>query len=241
MLRVEDLHVRYGTTHAVRGVSIDVTAGEAVCLIGPNGAGKTSLLAGVGGTVRSQGRVTFDGQDVTSLDASARARLGLILVPEGRHVFPGLTVHENIQVGCAAAKGRRRTFDVSDAYSLFPALDPLRERRGGLLSGGEQQMLALARALMGAPRLLMVDEPSLGLSPAVCKVVYRALAQIQGEVPVLLVEQNTTDALALCQRGHVIVNGREVMRGSSDELADRDALLESYLGMRDMSRGDEPS
>ena len=239
VLEVDDVRVSYGTTRAVRGISISIADGEAVCLIGPNGAGKTSLLAAISGSTKAQGGLRFAGEDIGRLTSFERAVRGLVLVPEGRRVFADLTVHENILVGATSAKGRQARFRPDDAYDIFPALRRLRARRGGLLSGGEQQMVALARGLLGSPRLLMVDEPSLGLAPAVCRQVYDALAQISGEVAVLVVEQNTADALSLCDRGYVVASGEVVLSGSSADLADREALVEAYLGTRDVGRASE--
>jgi len=234
VLEVEDVRVSYGTTRAVQGMGLSVGAGEAVCLIGPNGAGKTSLLAAISGMESAGGSFRFDGEDVSRLSSFQRARRGIVLVPEGRRVFADLTVHENILVGATSVRKRPMRFRPDDAYDIFPALTRLRNRRGGLLSGGEQQMVALARGLLGSPRLLMVDEPSLGLAPAVCKQVYGALEHIAGEVALLIVEQNTNDALRLCERGYVAAGGRIVLSGTSAELADREALVETFLGTRDL-------
>ena len=235
MLRVDRLDVRYGTTHAVRAVDLEVGAGEAVAVLGPNGAGKTSTLRAISGLVPHGGTVRFDGEDVTRLPAEAIARRGLIHVPEGRHVFPDLTVEENLAIG-ATARGRRPAaggFTVDDVHDLFPALADLRTRLGFALSGGEQQMVALGRALLGGPRLLLVDEPSLGLSPRLAKAVTAALAEIRQRVPLLVVEQNVRLALRICPRAVVMTHGEVVLQGGAGELTDRDALLASYLGQRD--------
>jgi branched-chain amino acid transport system ATP-binding protein len=235
VLRVDGLDVRYGTTHAVRAVDLEVGAGEAVAVLGPNGAGKTSMLRAISGLVPHGGAVRFDGEDVTRLPAEEIARRGLIHVPEGRHVFPDLTVEENLSIG-ATARGRRPAtggFTADDVHDLFPALADLRKRLGFALSGGEQQMVALGRALLGGPRLLLVDEPSLGLSPRLAKAVTGALAEIRQRVPLLVVEQNVRLALRICPRAVVMAQGEVVLRAGADELADRDALLASYLGQRD--------
>jgi branched-chain amino acid transport system ATP-binding protein len=236
MLQVEGLDVRYGTTHAVRAVDLSVEAGEAVAVLGPNGAGKTSTLRAISGLVPHGGTVRFDGEDVSRLPAEEIARRGLIHVPEGRHVFPDLTVEENLSIG-ATARGRRGAaaagFTIDDVHDLFPALAALRKRLGFALSGGEQQMVALGRALLGAPRLLLVDEPSLGLSPRLARAVTRALAEIRRRVPLLVVEQNVRLALRICPRAVVMAQGEIVLRAGAGELADRDALLASYLGQRD--------
>ncbi|HEY8546411.1 MAG TPA: ABC transporter ATP-binding protein [Acidimicrobiales bacterium] len=233
MLQVEGLDVRYGTTHAVRAVDLAVGSGDALAVLGPNGAGKTSTLRAVSGLVPHGGTVRFDGEDVTRLPAEEIARRGLIHVPEGRHVFPDLTVEENLGIGATAQGGRRSEFGIDDVHDLFPALGGLRRRLGFALSGGEQQMVALGRALMGGPRLLLVDEPSLGLSPRLARSVTAALAEIRARVPLVVVEQNVQLALRICPRAAVMVRGEIVLRASRDELDDRDALLASYLGQQD--------
>ncbi|WP_406286595.1 ABC transporter ATP-binding protein [Embleya sp. NBC_00896] len=232
MLVVRGLSVRYGTTRAVLDLSLDVAAGEAVALLGPNGAGKTSTLHAISGLIGHGGTVAFDGRDLTGHAPEAIARLGLIHVPEGRRVFPTLTVRENLAMGRIAAAGRTGWTE-ADVLDLFPALGPLLGRAGYALSGGEQQMVALGRALLSVPRLLVLDEPSLGLAPAVVRTVYDALARIAADVPMLVVEQNTAEALRLCVRGHVLAAGRLALTGTAAELGDRDSLLASYLGRRD--------
>ena len=231
MLEVRDLTVRYGAVEAVRDVTLSVGAGDVVALLGPNGAGKTSTLRAITGLERFGGTITFDGDSVNKIGPEGCARRGLIHVPEGRHVFPTLTVHENLQVGATAAQGRRGpTFD--EVYDVFPALVPLRDRNGWALSGGEQQMVAIGRALVAAPRLLLLDEPSLGLAPIVVKAVFRALRDIRASTPILIVEQNTAQALKLCDRAAALVQGKIVMEGSAAEMSDRTALLDSYLGQK---------
>ena len=231
MLEIADLHVRYGTIHAVRGLSVRVGDGQVVALLGPNGAGKTSTLRAVTALEPYTGSVRFDGAEVRDLGPEGCAKAGLIHVPEGRHVFPTLTVHENLQVGATAARGRTGfTFD--DVYDLFPTLRPLRDREGWGLSGGEQQMVAVGRALVAVPRMLLLDEPSLGLAPIVTKAVFQALAEVRERTPILLVEQNTAQALTLADEGTVLVNGEGGLRGTAEELQDRHAVLGAYLGQR---------
>lgn len=231
MLSVRGLQVRYGTTVAVDGVDIEVGAGEAVALLGPNGAGKTSTLHALSRVTPSVAEtMSFDGQDLRKLRADAVARLGLVQAPEGRRVFPNLTAHENLLVGRSARAGRPESFSIDDVYDLFPALVPLRRRGGWALSGGEQQMVAVGRALVASPRLLLLDEPSLGLAPKVMQVVFGALTQVKERVPVLLVEQNTAKALELCDRAYVVAKGKIVLSGATADLEDRDALMASYLG-----------
>jgi branched-chain amino acid transport system ATP-binding protein len=187
-------------------------------------------LRAVSRLVPSQGTITFDGADVSKTAPENLAARGLIHVPEGRHVFSALTVHENLQVGQTARSGRKPVFELADVYELFPPLKSLRKRIGWALSGGEQQMVAIGRALMSAPRLLMLDEPSLGLAPIVVKAVYQALAKVKDEMPILLVEQNAAVALSLCDRGYVLLSGEVALKGTADDLSDRDAMLDSYLG-----------
>jgi branched-chain amino acid transport system ATP-binding protein len=230
MLELRGLEVSYGAVEAVRGVDLHVATGEVVALIGPNGAGKTSTLRAISGLAPSRGSIRFDGQDCRRLSVQGGARRGLIHVPEGRRVFTTLTVHENLLVGTTARRGRADVYSLDDVYDLFPALGPLRRREGAALSGGEQQMVAIGRALVAGPRLLLLDEPSLGLAPKIARSLFAALAQIATRTPLLLVEQNTVLALKISSRAAVMVNGRIVLEGSAAELTDRSALVASYLG-----------
>jgi branched-chain amino acid transport system ATP-binding protein len=234
VLEVTELGVRYGAVEAVSGLTLEVAGGEAVALLGPNGAGKTSTLAAISRLVPCTGTVTFDGQRVERMRVESIARLGLCHVPEGRRVFPSLTVHENLQVATSARAGRESRFSIDDVYELFPPLKPLRTRAGWALSGGEQQMVAIGRALVAAPRMLLLDEPSLGLAPIVVDAVFDALRQVRAQVPVLLVEQNTDLALDLCDRAYVLAEGRVVLSGPSTELQGDQALIDSYLGRHDL-------
>jgi branched-chain amino acid transport system ATP-binding protein len=222
--------VRYGTTEAVKGVDLDAGATEAVALLGPNGAGKTSLLRAISQLIPYSGTITFDGVDLRGRTPTDAARMGLIHVPEGRRVFPTLTVHENILSGLIAASGRRDGHSVDEVYDLFPALSAIKQREGYALSGGEQQMLAIGRALVGAPRMLLLDEPSLGLAPVVGDAVFAVLRRIVAQTPILLVEQNTGRALETCARAYVLVTGEVRISCLSEELANRETLLASYLG-----------
>jgi branched-chain amino acid transport system ATP-binding protein len=237
MLHVEALAVRYGTTEAVRDITIDVAAGEAVALLGPNGAGKTSTLKAISKLVASSGTITFDGRDLRGAAPEEVARRGLLHVPEGRHVFPDLSVHENLQLGTTARRGRGGGYSFDDVYDLFPMLVRLRTRLGYMLSGGEQQMVALGRALVGSPRLLLVDEPSLGLAPIVADAVADALIQIRSRTALLVVEQNVHLALRVCGRAAVLSSGRIVLEADAADLHDRDALLSSYLGQQTTGTG----
>ena len=237
MLQVDALAVRYGTTEAVRGITFTVAAGEAVALLGPNGAGKTSTLKAISRLVPSSGTISFDGQSLSGVAPEAVARQGLLHVPEGRHVFPDLTVHENLQLGTTARRGRTGGYSFDDVYDLFPMLVRLQTRLGYALSGGEQQMVALGRALVGSPRLLLVDEPSLGLAPIVADAVADALIQIRSRTALLVVEQNVHLALRVCGRAAVLSSGSIVLEGDAADLHDRDALLSSYLGQQATGTG----
>jgi branched-chain amino acid transport system ATP-binding protein len=230
MLEIKDLRVVYGSTIALQGASFTVGDGEALALLGANGAGKTSTLRAISRLIPSTGSILFDGVDVRTLPPEELARRGLIHVPEGRHVFGSLTVQDNLLVGMTARARRKQSFSIDDVYDVFPALVPLRRRLGWALSGGEQQMVAIGRALLSAPRLLMLDEPSLGLAPVVVKSVYEALAKVKDQLPILLVEQNAAVGLSVCDRGVVLLSGKVVVEGTSAQLSDRKSLLESYLG-----------
>jgi branched-chain amino acid transport system ATP-binding protein len=225
----------------VQGIDVDVGAGEVVGLLGPNGAGKTSTLRAISGLVPYKGTVLFDGVDVGRLGTRMAAKRGLIHVPEGRRVFPTLSVLENLQVGMTARAGRSNGYSIGQVYELFPPLAELRHRAGWALSGGEQQMVAIGRALVAAPRLLLLDEPSLGLAPMVARSVFAALREVAIRTPMLVVEQNTVMALRLCGRASVLVSGHMVLEGSSSELANREALLDSYLGQTTVHGMDGPA
>jgi len=233
MLEIVGLRVTYGASEAVAGIDLTVEENGAVALLGPNGAGKTSTLRAISRLVPCEGVVRFDGEDLAGWSPDEAARRGLIHVPEGRHVFPTLTVEENLRMGHVAARKRKGGFSLDDVYALFPALGGLRRRDGYALSGGEQQMVAIGRALVAAPKLLLLDEPSPGLDPVILKAVFGALDEIRRHTPILLVEQNTQQALAICDRASVLVNGRVEMSGVAHELTDRQAMLASFLGQKD--------
>jgi branched-chain amino acid transport system ATP-binding protein len=228
-LELRGLQVSYGPVEAVRGIDLDVVPGEVLAVIGPNGAGKTSTLRAISGLTAYRGVANFDGIDCRKLGAQGGARRGLIHVPEGRRVFASLTVQENLRVGQTARRGRE-AFSIDEVYDLFPSLRALHGRDGWALSGGEQQMVAIGRALVAGPRMLLLDEPSLGLAPLVVRSLFAALAEIAQRTPILIVEQNTVMALRLCTRACVMVNGQIVLQGSAEEVADRSALVASYLG-----------
>jgi branched-chain amino acid transport system ATP-binding protein len=233
VLRVSDLHVRYGRVAAVRGVSLEVTAGEAVGLIGPNGAGKSSTLAAIVGLVRTAaGRVVLGDEDVTNEAPEEIARRGLALVPEGRQIFGTLTVAENLRLGRAVRRrDARLAEDLERILGLFPVLRRYYGVSAGKLSGGEQQQLAIARALILNPRLLLLDEPSLGLAPQVVNAVFEVLEQLRSEgVTILLVEQVVGRTLAFADRTYILRNGQIAVSGTRAELAARDDLASIYMG-----------
>ena len=229
LLRIEDLDCRYGLLQAVRGVSFEVAQGETVALIGANGAGKSTLLRAIAGAHRPYaGRVAFDTADVTSKPAHSRVSLGIALVPEGRRLFASLTVEENLRVA-AARSGR---WNVQSVLEVFPLLQPRRHMAAATLSGGEQQAVAIGRALMTNPRLLLLDEVSLGLAPIVVEAVYRSLADIISEgTTVLLVEQDLTRAMKVAGRVICMLEGRIVLEGEAASL-DRDRVVGAYFGLK---------
>ena len=232
MLAIRDLHSGYGRIQALHGVDLDVAEGEIVTLIGANGAGKTTLLMTLCGKPRaSKGSITFQGQDITQLPTFQIVRRGIAHAPEGRHIFPRMTVLENLQMGAAAADPRHFSSDLERVLALFPRLQERLTQRGGTLSGGEQQMLAIGRALMSRPRLLLLDEPSLGLAPLVVRQIFKIIGDINREqgVTVFLVEQNAFHALALAHRGYVMCNGRITLSGSGTELLANPAVRDAYL------------
>ncbi|MGB9868169.1 MAG: ABC transporter ATP-binding protein [Bacillota bacterium] len=232
MLEVKGLHVHYGKAHALKGVSMEVKGNEVVALIGNNGAGKTTLLNAISGVVvPSGGTITFNGENITRAPAEAIVRRGIVQVPEGRRVFPHLTVQENLRLGAFARRGADLSSDFDKVFELFPKLKERSRQPAGTLSGGEQQMLALARALMARPKLLLLDEPSLGLAPVVVESIYETIRQIHAEgTPVLLVEQNAFIALTTADRAYVMETGRIVLSGNTDELLKNDEVRKAYLG-----------
>ncbi len=233
MLAVDKLSVAYGQAVVLHGVSLTVGDGEAIAVLGANGAGKSTLIKALVGWIRPlSGRIELNGEDITFLPPWERATRGLAVVPEGRRIFPDLSVEENLRLG-AYLESDPRTFRerLEFVFSLFPVLAERRRQKAGTLSGGEQQMLAIGRAVVRKPSLLLVDEASMGLSPIVVEMVFRALGELHREgVSLLLVEQNAHEALKIVERGYVMENGRIVLEGSAEELRRNPKVQAAYLG-----------
>ncbi len=234
MLELSGIHTYYGNIHALKGVSLRVDKGEIVCLIGANGAGKTTTLMSISGVTPSrQGVVTFEGQDITRFSTERIVARGITQVPEGRMIFPRLTVRENLLMGAYLRKDKEGVKAGEErAYGLFPVLRERRSQLGGTLSGGEQQMLAIGRALMAQPALLLLDEPSLGLAPMVVENIFEIIKQINAEgTTVMLVEQNAQMALQISHRGYVLETGAVILEGPSDRLLADPKVRSAYLGL----------
>ena len=233
MLKVENLSVHYGMIQAVRDVSFEVNEGEVVSLIGANGAGKTTILRTLSGLVRpSSGQIEFLGQEIQKMPAQKIVASGLSQVPEGRHVFSGLTVMENLEMGAFLKKNREENqANLKKVFSRFPRLEERKNQDAATLSGGEQQMLAMGRALMSTPKLLLLDEPSMGLAPIFIQEIFDIIQDIQKQgTTVLLIEQNANKALAISDRGYVLETGKIVLSGTGKELAASDEVRKAYLG-----------
>jgi branched-chain amino acid transport system ATP-binding protein len=231
MLELKDVHTYYGPIEALKGVDIEVKRGEIVCLIGNNGAGKSTTLMTISGILKPEsGEIFFEGRSIKGMPPHRIVRTGISQVPEGRRIFPGLTVRENLEMGAYSSGGdKASSFEM--VYSLFPVLKERYKQKGGTLSGGEQQMLAIGRALMSGPKLLLLDEPSLGLAPIIVVKIFRTIREINSEgVTVLLVEQNARAALKLSHRGYVLENGRVTLEGRGEELLNNERVKEAYLG-----------
>jgi branched-chain amino acid transport system ATP-binding protein len=231
ILEVADLSVAYGAIQALNGVSLRLAEGEIVTLIGANGAGKTTTLRAIMGLVRASGVVRYRGESITAKSTHRLVRDGLVLVPEGRIVFANLSVQENLEMGAYARRDSGVARDFDRVFALFPRLAERRRQTAGTLSGGEQQMLAIGRALMSKPRVLLLDEPSLGLAPIVVHAIFEAIEEIhRSNVPVLLVEQNANAALRHSSRAYVLETGRVALEGPSAEVAANPKVKEAYLG-----------
>jgi len=233
-LEVKDLHVHYGKIEAIKGISVVVNEGEIVTLIGANGAGKTTTLKTISGLrPLSSGSITFDGQDISKMAAHDRVRLGISQAPEGRGIFSGMTVLENLEMGKYHLKMRKSEIatDLERIYDLFPRLKERAFQAGGTLSGGEQQMLAIGRALMARPKVLLLDEPSMGLAPMFIQQIFKIIREIQTQgVSILLVEQNAAQALSCANRAYIMETGNIVKEGSGKELLNDEAIKKAYLG-----------
>jgi branched-chain amino acid transport system ATP-binding protein len=235
LLELRDVHVRYGVIEAVRGISLSVGEGEVVTLIGGNGAGKTTTLRSISMVhPPAEGQVLFKGEEITGMKSHDVVAKGIVQVPEGRHIFPNMSVAENMEMG--AFQRRKATkqelqADLGHIFELFPRIKERRKQLGGTLSGGEQQMLAIGRALMAKPKLLMLDEPSMGLAPQVVERVFEVIAEVNKEgIPVLLIEQNAQMALGAAKRGYVIETGEIVLEDEAQALLGNDQVRKAYLG-----------
>ena len=231
MLKVDNIHVYYGAIHAVKGVSLEVNDGEIVALIGANGAGKSTVLKTISGLMHPRsGSIQFDGQDISHTDAYKLVRHGLAHVPEGRRIFLQMTVQENLEMGAFTQKEVSKE-DLERMFALFPRLKERRKQIAGTLSGGEQQMLAMSRALMSHPKLLMLDEPSMGLAPILVDQIFDIIKELHAAgTTILLVEQNATKALQIADRAYVLETGNITLSGTGVELANSDEVRKAYLG-----------
>ncbi|MEH7251451.1 ABC transporter ATP-binding protein [Neobacillus niacini] len=233
MLKIEDINVYYGIIHALKGVSLEIYEGEIVTLIGANGAGKSTLLKTISGLLKPKnGSILFEGQSISGKVAQAIVKQGLSHVPEGRRVFANMSVEENLELGAYLRKDKQGIKeDFEKVFNLFPRLLERRKQLSGTLSGGEQQMLAMGRALMARPKLLLLDEPSMGLAPLLVKTIFRIIEEInKSGTTILLVEQNANMALSIADRAYVIETGKIVLSGSSEELNQSDQIRMAYLG-----------
>lgn len=233
MLEIKNLNVHYGVIHALKGISLTVNEGEIVTLIGANGAGKTTTLRTISGLIKpSSGQVLLDGKDITNVPVSDKVELGISQVPEGRRIFPEMTVFENLELGAFLRKDKAEIKkDIEQVYELFPILKDRKKQTAGTLSGGEQQMLAMGRALMSRPRILLLDEPSMGLAPLLVREIFNIITDInKSGTTILLVEQNASMALSIADRAYVLENGSIVMSGSGKELAKSSEIQKAYLG-----------
>lgn len=234
LLTIKNLHSGYGDVKVIKGISLEINSGEIVSIVGANGAGKTTLLNTISGVITANsGEISFDGQRIEQLPPHEITDLGIIHVPEGRKIFPMFTVYENLLIGSTMPRTiKERKNNLERVYELLPRLAERKTQVGSTLSGGEQQMLAIGRALMGMPRVLMLDEPSLGLSPKLVSTVFEIIQRINGQgITVVLVEQNVKQALKLSQRAYVLENGMIALEGSSDEIINNPQVKKAYLGL----------
>ena len=233
MLKIKNLNVSYGSIKAIRNIDININSGETVCLIGSNGAGKSSLLNAISMLISYEGTIVFKDKEIKQYTTTQLVKSGLVMVPEGRRIFSKLTVVENLEMGGFVLKDKRKRMTMIEKYlSMFPILSERKNQLAGNLSGGEQQMLAMARALMSSPSLLLLDEPTMGLSPVMVLKLFEIIKKIREEgTTILLVEQNAKIAIKLCDRGYVMNNGEITLSGSSLELENNEQIKEAYLGV----------
>jgi branched-chain amino acid transport system ATP-binding protein len=232
VIELQDIHVYYGDSYILQGVSLNVQEGEVVCLLGRNGAGKTTTMRGIMGyNPPARGRVMFDGRDIAGRPVFANVRSGLGFVPEDRRIFPDLSVVENLEVARLPARSGETPWTEARVFEAFPLLTKLRDHKGGALSGGEQQMLALARALMGNPRMLLLDEPCEGLAPIIVEQIGEIITSLKTEMPILMTEQNAHFALGIADRGYVIDKGQVRYEGRAQELAEDEEIQQRYLAV----------
>lgn len=235
MLKIDNLHTYYGAIHALKGISLEVCQGEVVCLIGSNGAGKSTLVDTIAGLVKAkEGTIHFCDEDITNMEAYKIVSKGISLSPEGREVFPDLTVEENLRLGAYIVDDKKEIAEAFErCYELFPKLHARKTQQAGTLSGGEQQMLAIGRALMNSPKLLLLDEPSLGLSPNIVNQIFELIMRIQKQgTTILLIEQNANMALQISDRAYVLENGSVSMSGQAAEIAGNEQVRQIYLGIK---------
>jgi len=232
LLEVDDIHTSYGSIEALKGVSLTVEEGEVVTLIGSNGAGKSTTLRSISGLSPARsGTIRFDGREITRTSTQDIVGLGIALSPEGRHCFPRMTVRENLDLGAHRRRGPEIAEDLERVFGLFPRLNERQRQKAGTMSGGEQQMLAIGRALMARPRLLLLDEPSMGLAPILVERSFEVIKQVhESGVAVLVVEQNANVSLSIADRGYVLSTGRLVLEGKAADLLDDEGLRKAYLG-----------
>jgi len=233
MLKIKNLNVSYGSIKAIRNIDIDINSGETVCLIGSNGAGKSSLLNAISMLISYEGTIVFKEKEIKQYTSTQLVKSGLVMVPEGRRIFSKLTVIENLEMGGFVLKDKRKRMAMIEKYlNMFPILSERKNQLAGNLSGGEQQMLAMARALMSSPSLLLLDEPTMGLSPVMVLKLFEIIKKISEDgTTILLVEQNAKIAIKLCDRGYVMNNGEITLSGSSHELENNKQIKEAYLGV----------
>lgn len=230
MLKIENLEVNYGHVSAVKKISFEVNKGEIVSILGANGAGKTSSLFGIMRIVKSKGKVLFNEKDISNYSSVKKVKEGLVLCPENRRIFPDLNVEENLKMGAFLNKNFKK--NIGKVYNLFPILKNRKRQLAGSLSGGEQQMLAVGRALMGDPKLLMLDEPSLGLAPVIIDQIFEVLLDLKKQgIPILLVEQNATKSLSISDRAYVLETGKIVHEGIAKDMLNDEKLKKAYLGL----------